>query len=426
MNERKKLFILLISIVFVIVFLSTRHYMNKIDSEVDNYVQRVSLLYISQETFHHLLAIQRELYKLFDEDKGSYTRVKDHMDALQESIETLSTRVGYIFYMGLDDKMFRRYSHHVEVLEVIVHRYTERVQKFLETKDKEGRQFYFKKAIETGRTLEIIAEELNKYVDKEFKKTNNFLPVIIEKFKWLGIITGSMLYVAIVILIYVVFSSCLPCIKEVLPFLKEIKKGNFDVNPKDVQDQCGREIISTFNMLLAKTKEIQETAESMTIIDPLTGAYNRKYFDLRIDEETKRTVRYGSIFSLSIIDIDYFKTINDTYGHQAGDAVLKELVMLIKENSRETDIVARYGGEEFAIISPNTSKSGVLTYVERLRQVVESHKFLDIDRQVTISVGVADSAGKTDYQQIIEEADSNLYVAKNTGRNKCIIGNVAV
>ena len=107
-----------------------------------------------------------------------------------------------------------------------------------------------------------------------------------------------------------------------------------------------------------------------------------------------------------------------------GDSVLKELVMLMKDNSRETDIMARYGGEEFVIIYPCTPKSGVLSQVERLREVVEGYKFKELERPVTISIGGADSAGKITAEQVIQEADSNLYLAKNRGRNRCVITGV--
>ena len=142
---------------------------------------------------------------------------------------------------------------------------------------------------------------------------------------------------------------------------------------------------------------------------------------MRINDEMNRCIRYGTIFSLSIIDLDHFKEVNDTYGHLTGDSVLKELIILIKDNIRDTDIVARYGGEEFVIIYPCTPRLGVLTQIERLRMVVENHKFIDLDRPVTISVGAADSAGKDDAAMVIQEADSSLYLAKRSGRNKCVI-----
>ena len=137
-------------------------------------------------------------------------------------------------------------------------------------------------------------------------------------------------------------------------------------------------------------------------------------------------MRHGTIFSLSIIDIDYFKKINDTLGHQAGDIILKEIITVIRHCVRDTDIVTRYGGEEFAILLPYTPKSGVLTLVERLRESVEGYKFTGLDRPLTISIGVADSAGKSNPEHIIEEADSSLYIAKKSGRNKCVVGGIAV
>ena len=193
---------------------------------------------------------------------------------------------------------------------------------------------------------------------------------------------------------------------------------------KGEDDGCSKEIISGFNTIIDKIKEGEKASESLTITDPLTGAYNRRYLDIRLAEEMNRSIRYGTIFSISLIDIDHFKEINDTFGHQVGDSVLNELTHLIKDNSRETDIVARYGGEEFIIIYPCTPKSGVLTQVERLREIVESYKFKELERPMTISIGVSDSAGKMTSEQVVQEADSNLYLAKNRGRNRCVITGV--
>ncbi|MDD5435185.1 MAG: GGDEF domain-containing protein, partial [Nitrospira sp.] len=211
-------------------------------------------------------------------------------------------------------------------------------------------------------------------------------------------------------------------LRKLEPFIASIRKGDFSCKLNvEGDNDCSKEVVEGVNILIDKINMKDDSSAVLAITDPLTGAYNRRYFDIRINEEMNRCVRYGTIFSLSIIDLDHFKDINDTYGHQAGDSVLKEVIILIKDNIRDTDIVARYGGEEFVIIYPCTPRSGVLTQLERLRTVVEEHKFIDLDRQVTISVGASDSAGKEDAAMIIQEADSSLYLAKRSGRNQCVI-----
>jgi diguanylate cyclase (GGDEF)-like protein len=244
--------------------------------------------------------------------------------------------------------------------------------------------------------------------------------------RWIRNVTGGLFFIAMTILSCLMFYSCRSFKKTLLPFLETIKAGDYAnaCRMKGEDDGCSNEVISVFNTIIDKMKEGENVSESLTITDPLTGVYNRRYLDIRLAEEMNRSVRYGTIFSISIIDIDHFKEVNDTFGHQVGDSVLKELVMLMKANSRETDIVARYGGEEFIIIYPCTPKSGVLTQVERLREVVEGYKFKELERPVTISIGGADSAGKMTAEQVIQEADSNLYLAKNRGRNRCVITGV--
>ena len=158
-------------------------------------------------------------------------------------------------------------------------------------------------------------------------------------------------------------------------------------------------------------------------IDGLSGLFNRQYFDDRFKTEFDRTIRHGQSLSIAMIDIDHFKSINDTYGHPAGDSVITDLAKLIGHESRSIDISCRYGGEEFALIMPETEPDQALQLCERIRMKCEQINWSrHPSRSVTISIGIV---GMNDGQRInstpeawIEAADRNLYDAKQTGRNQ--------
>lgn len=161
-----------------------------------------------------------------------------------------------------------------------------------------------------------------------------------------------------------------------------------------------------------------------SITDSLTGLKNRRYFDQRLHEEIAHSRRYRLPLSLLLIDVDHFKVVNDTYGHQIGDEVLKNLSKVILEMVRDSDIVARYGGEEIAIITPNTEKAEAILLAERLRNIVQKSTLASIDAtqevvQITISIGVSSlNLVVMDKDALVEEADKALYEAKKLGRNR--------
>lgn len=162
-----------------------------------------------------------------------------------------------------------------------------------------------------------------------------------------------------------------------------------------------------------------EQLERLSVCDALTGIFNRRHFDEKLREDFLELGRGGRNFSLLMIDADHFKRINDTYGHQTGDEVLKRLARLLGDNTRATDFVARYGGEEFSVLIPNTE--GELDGVavgEKIRNAVAASDFPNVGR-ITVSVGVSCSS-KTDGSDadIVRRADKALYLAKAQGRNR--------
>ena len=166
---------------------------------------------------------------------------------------------------------------------------------------------------------------------------------------------------------------------------------------------------------------------SLAITDSITKLYVHRYFQMRLEEEVARSRRYNSTISLLMCDIDHFKPINDNYGHQQGDAILKEVSKILRKNVRNTDIAARYGGEEFAIILPETTQADAKIVAERIRRDVAHFDFPSImpgqpSVKCSISIGVAGFPLNADNKdQLIQKADSALYKAKGSGRNKVVL-----
>ncbi|MFW5920312.1 MAG: GGDEF domain-containing protein [Polyangiales bacterium] len=166
--------------------------------------------------------------------------------------------------------------------------------------------------------------------------------------------------------------------------------------------------------------QYHETIYRMTIVDGLTGVNNKRYMMDALEREIPRARRHERPLSLLMFDIDHFKQVNDTYGHLAGDFVLKELAQLVKGRLRPDDVLGRYGGEEFAVVLPETPLEGGATIGDELRQLVESHHFeFEGERiDVTVSCGVAMLQDGWDVLQFIKQADERLYEAKRSGRNR--------
>jgi diguanylate cyclase (GGDEF)-like protein len=167
-----------------------------------------------------------------------------------------------------------------------------------------------------------------------------------------------------------------------------------------------------------------------SITDPLTGMYNRRYLDHRMVKEFQRAMRFEQPFSIFLLDIDYFKKVNDAYGHQIGDMVLSKLGQLIMHSVREVDIVIRYGGEEILVILPNTTAVDAFNLAERIRKQVEETIMVASDCRagypavrITVSIGVSEyqfSDGWDNARNVTERADKAMYMAKAQGRNRVV------
>ncbi len=170
-------------------------------------------------------------------------------------------------------------------------------------------------------------------------------------------------------------------------------------------------------------KEINyENLKEKSITDPLTSLYNREYMDNILYDEIVNHKQKGTPLSIALLDIDHFKHINDTYGHIAGDCVLKELANIFQKKTRKSDIVIRYGGEEFLIVMPLTDREGAFAKVERLRKLIKETVFCQKKEKIrlTISAGILEYKDHENSVNFIQEVDKNLYIAKNSGRNQTV------
>jgi diguanylate cyclase (GGDEF)-like protein len=171
-----------------------------------------------------------------------------------------------------------------------------------------------------------------------------------------------------------------------------------------------------------ETARLRERLTELASTDVLTGLPNRRQLELVLEAELDELRRYGGECALAMIDVDFFKSYNDRWGHLAGDAALRELAELLRQRLRASDVLARYGGEEFGLVMKRTPRDEGQRTVERLRAAVASHSFRCSPTQVatlTISAGVAGAPGDaSEYASLVQRADEALYEAKRLGRNR--------
>jgi diguanylate cyclase (GGDEF)-like protein len=190
-------------------------------------------------------------------------------------------------------------------------------------------------------------------------------------------------------------------------------------------NQIGVIIYDVTDMAVGKMQleQANDQLETLSRTDRLTGLYNRGYWEERLIAEFKRLHRTGQSCTLVLFDIDHFKKVNDTYGHQAGDQVIRTTARLLTECKRTTDVAGRYGGEEFGVILIDTGLEGAQVFAERLRGRIEGHteRYDGTDIRFTVSLGLAEcGADVRDHQHWIECSDQALYKAKQSGRNRTV------
>ena len=180
------------------------------------------------------------------------------------------------------------------------------------------------------------------------------------------------------------------------------------------------DVATNRHQLQAANAQLQHLSST----DCLTGLYNRGHWEQSLKQAHARNLRYGNATSLVMFDIDHFKRVNDTYGHQAGDEVIKQVARLVGEQVRDSDVAGRYGGEEFGVLLSDTDLAGARVFAERLRQAVEGLEVMHEGQVIrfTISLGVADMRQpSSSHAEVIGWADQALYASKHAGRNRVTV-----
>ena len=214
-------------------------------------------------------------------------------------------------------------------------------------------------------------------------------------------------------------------IQEIFPlFDLEVSKDEYIQIIENARAELSKLSVEFINNSIQQNKEM-DALKQQVIRDSMTQLYNHHHFRQVLQSELSRAQRYKRPLALLFGDIDHFKAVNDTYGHLAGDRIIKALATKLRMETRNSDHAARYGGEEFAVILPETTKEGAILIAERLRSEIES---MDITYggnsiSVTLSFGIADFTDnkQADIDELISRADKALYQAKEQGRNRCII-----
>lgn len=270
----------------------------------------------------------------------------------------------------------------------------------------------------TEKTFSEFVDVINKEVHEELKLVHaankKVLSLIITVF-----IVGVVMNIGIG---FALARSVLIPVRELEMGTERFASGELSYRiPQLMQNELGR-LAGAFNKMAEKIEMDEKELKELSIHDGLTGLFNKREFESRTVDEVARSKRYNSIFSLIMLDIDHFKAVNDTYGHQAGDHVLKTISNTINSEVRSVDFVARYGGEEMAVILPNINGEDTFKMSERLRKAISSLPIpVSEDRaiHVTVSMGIATFPDDADTgDNLIRSADEALYNAKKAGRNQ--------
>jgi two-component system, cell cycle response regulator len=249
--------------------------------------------------------------------------------------------------------------------------------------------------------------------DKFLKTKKNIFDFFIEEF---GFITKNQIIKQESWLRYIKDLPEVDRIVKIKNYLHEEKI--FTINVDYYEDKEHYYVFSLTD--ITQIKEKSNLLEYQASHDKLTGLFNRNKFDEFYIKEVKRSKRYNTNLSVIIFDIDDFKMINDTYGHQIGDVVLKEISQIMSMHIREQDIAVRWGGEEFLILLPHTNIDGAATVANKIKTNIEEYDFTELNLKITASFGVSELGTDDTDESLILRTDKFLYEAKNSGKNKVI------
>lgn len=337
---------------------------------------------------------------------------------------------------------------HRQVIDELFKKISDYERIFLEAVQRTRGYLYLINVVMSADAYEMLyqSKAIADTLDIDIEKTEK--NILNNIYDYLSTLTTTIVFFLIVIIVlsYLIGLTVTKPINQLTDTFNKLRQGSKEkINIISTHHDEISELIYAAEMfrdknieiqsLLEKYKRLNDTLETkvenrtqelknknfelnvLAITDSLTGIYNRVRLDKVLNKEIKRCKRYGTQFSVIIVDIDDFKSVNDSYGHQAGDTVLIEFSQILLNTIRETDILGRWGGEEFLILSPQTDKKGIIKLAEKIRVAVETFSFTTINKK-TASFGTATYLNEDQSQTIIERADKALYISKNHGKNQ--------
>ena len=311
---------------------------------------------------------------------------------------------------------------------------------------------FHRPAAKTANRINTMVDSFTEDINNSQKTILATIAAFIGNTFWnLTLMTGLMIVAVILVAIWMA-GFITKQLTRIIDGIQGFEQGNLNARLKILsQDELGalsvafnsmadklQSNIAELKQAQTKTEEINRTLElrvkerttqleealaevnMLAMVDSLTGLFNRRKFNEILQSELDRFARYGRNATLIILDIDYFKQVNDLYGHQAGDLVLTEFAQLLQATARKSDILSRWGGEEFAALLPETNRQQALTVAENLRQTIARHIFPFVGT-LNVSIGVAMLLPEENAEQCMKRADQALYTAKNCGRNSVCI-----
>lgn len=294
--------------------------------------------------------------------------------------------------------------------------------------DREGRLISWNAAFETGKRRHPHVDNLQDlFLQKDAEIIRSKLAEG-EREHWAGEFAVTETDAAVLCDFWLV-----PTVNEHLIFIAERIESEADAETmvEKLRKQVKLfQVESEVSKKLARNKQIEmeavlAQAEEVAHVDPLTFLPNRRTIIKDMQSEVMRAERYHSFFSISVVDIDNFKAINDSYGHPVGDEVLRHVALQLRDGIRHPDVVGRYGGEEFIILLPNSDKNAAAEQAARLCREVRSKvmRSKDHNLQVTISIGIAQfRIGEDSWHSLLKRADNAMFEAKNLGRDRWVVG----
>lgn len=282
--------------------------------------------------------------------------------------------------------------------------------------------------VQNYNKIDGLFKSLKLQIKNDIEKNFNSLYYNTNYILFNGNFIFSIWFFISTLIIFLVYRDIKSKINKIVEDSREIARGDVDFEKRLCivsYDELGQ-IVKSINIFINKLHKNHEELsnakkelDTLYITDRLTNVYNRVKIDEIIDTELKKKKRYNHTCSVILIDVDYFKLVNDTYGHLVGDSILKEFATLLKESVRDTDYVGRWGGEEFIIVCPQTDQNGALSLAEHLRGKIEEFYFTMAGKK-TASFGIATCTDKDDITSLIDNADKALYMAKGGGRNQVV------